>query len=61
MEGSGHGLIYDSLSHDSRSSGQDSNPGPPRYDTGLLTTRPRQSVTAVRRKKAPLDLSLFSA
>jgi hypothetical protein len=28
------------LSQDSRSPGQDLNPGPPEYETGALTTRP---------------------
>jgi hypothetical protein len=32
------------LSQDSRSPGRDSNPRPPEYVAGLLTTRPRRSV-----------------
>jgi hypothetical protein len=32
------------LSQDSRSPGRDSNPGPPEYYAGMLTTRPRRSV-----------------
>jgi hypothetical protein len=29
---------------DSRSSGRDLNPGPPEYELGVVTTRPRRSV-----------------
>jgi hypothetical protein len=32
------------LSQDSRSPGQDRNPGPPEYEVGLLATQPRRSV-----------------
>jgi hypothetical protein len=32
------------LSQDSRSPGRDLKPGPPEYEAGVLTTRPRRSV-----------------
>jgi NADPH-dependent 7-cyano-7-deazaguanine reductase QueF len=32
---------------DSRSPGRDFNPGPPEYETGVLTTRPRRSATNI--------------
>jgi hypothetical protein len=36
------------LSQDSRSPGQDLNPGPPKYKTGVLSNGPRRSVKAIR-------------
>jgi hypothetical protein len=33
------------LGQDSRSAGQDLNPGPPEYEAGVLVTQPRRSVT----------------
>jgi hypothetical protein len=60
VEGSGHGLIFryysgirleglrgttKNLSQDSKSLDRDLNPGPPEYQVGVLTTRPRGSVT----------------
>jgi hypothetical protein len=59
LEGSGRSLILRSypgiildrlrkitknLSQDSRSLGQDLNPGPPKYEAGVLTTRSRLSL-----------------
>jgi hypothetical protein len=58
VEGSGHGLILrnqfqhlpvrtgenNELSQDSLSLGRDLNPGPPQYDAGVLTSRPRATV-----------------
>jgi hypothetical protein len=35
------------LSQVSRSPGRDLNPGPPEYEAGVLTTRPRRSVPRV--------------
>jgi hypothetical protein len=35
------------LSQDRRSLGRDLNPGPPEYEAGVLTTRPRRSVSPV--------------
>jgi hypothetical protein len=32
------------LSQDSRYPGRDLKPGPPEYETGMLTTRPRRLV-----------------
>jgi hypothetical protein len=58
VEGSGHGLILrnqfqhlpgrtgennEQLSQDSLSPGRDLNPGPPQYDAGVLTSRPRRT------------------
>jgi hypothetical protein len=36
------------LSQDSRSPGQDLDPGPPKYEAGVLTTRPRRSGRTVQ-------------
>jgi hypothetical protein len=36
--------IMKSISQGSRSPGRDLNPGPPEYEVGVLTTRPRRSV-----------------
>jgi hypothetical protein len=33
------------LSQDSQSLGQDLNPGPPKYNAGVLTTQPRHSTS----------------
>jgi hypothetical protein len=55
VEGSGRGLIlryfpagteenHENLSQDSRSPGRNLNLGPPKYEAGLLTTRPWRSV-----------------
>jgi hypothetical protein len=59
VEGSGRGLIYSTnpavglgglrkttknLGQDSWSPGRDLNPGPPEYETGVLTTRSRRWV-----------------
>jgi hypothetical protein len=35
------------LSQGSRSPGRDLNPGPPEYEAGVLTTRPRRSVNLI--------------
>jgi hypothetical protein len=42
------------LSKDSRSSGRNLNQGPPKYEPGLLSARPRRSVT---RKQSPSSKS----
>jgi hypothetical protein len=59
LEGSGHGQTFwyypgicleelkkttKTLSKDSRSPGSDLIPGPPEYEEGVLTTRPRRLV-----------------
>jgi hypothetical protein len=59
LEGSGRGLIFRyysgshleglrktkiNLDQDSRSPGRNLNLGPPEYEAGILTTRPRRSV-----------------
>jgi hypothetical protein len=36
---------HENLSEDSRFPGRDLNPIPPEYEVGVLTTRPRRSVT----------------
>jgi hypothetical protein len=36
------------LSQDSRSPGRDLNPGPPEYEAGVLTTRPRRLVVHMK-------------
>jgi hypothetical protein len=37
------------LRQDSWSPGLDLNPGPPKYDTGVLTPRPRRSVRNIQK------------
>jgi hypothetical protein len=63
LEGSGRGPVLrypgislegltkttNNLCQDSRSSSQDLNPGPPEYEAGVLTTRPRSSVSVHRK------------
>jgi hypothetical protein len=59
LEGRGRGIIWGyysgirpeelwktttNLSQNSLSPGRDFNPGPPEYEAGVLTTRPRRSV-----------------
>jgi hypothetical protein len=38
---------HEKISQDIRSPGSDLNPGPPEYEAGVLTTRPRRSVSTV--------------
>jgi hypothetical protein len=35
---------YENLNQDSQSPGRESNPGPPEYEVGVLSTRPRRLV-----------------
>jgi hypothetical protein len=63
LEGSGRGLVLRyypgirlarlrkttiNLSQDIRSPGRKFNPGPPKYEVGVLTTRPRRSVYIIQ-------------
>jgi hypothetical protein len=49
------------LSQDSQSPGQDFNLGPPGYKAGVLTTRPRCSVTFKRHSEATETNGPFSS
>jgi hypothetical protein len=40
----GLGKTTKNLNHESRSPGRHSNPGPPEYEAGVLTSQPRRSV-----------------
>jgi hypothetical protein len=50
-----HGKIeeyHENLSHDSRIPGKDMNQGSSEYETGVLTTGPRRSVTQPKQWKS---------
>jgi hypothetical protein len=48
------------LSQDSRSLGQDSNPGLPENEAGVLPTRPRLSGRALKKKKTLRTRDMYS-
>jgi hypothetical protein len=47
------------LSQDSRSPGQDLNPGPPEYEARDLTTRPRSSVQNLESGRQEYNISRY--
>jgi hypothetical protein len=54
----GLGKITKNLNQDSRSPGRDLNPGPPEYESGVLTTRWRRSVRPKRRWQDNVKMDL---